>query len=404
MKAIILAASRGASLDPFTRTRPKPMITVSGRYLLENSIELLKAAGVTDCILIVGHQREKIMSFFQQGAEHGVNISYIPQEDPHGIGAALAEARNTVLPGEYFLLVYGDILTRGNIFIQTLQSFHSCRAPVAAICLTPSAELYGNVYLDEQMRITRIIEKPQTGGLGNYVLAGVFVLPSQFFEILDRAGNDMEQALALLLKDPGLWASIWEDDWIDMVHPWDILRGNHIIMEPWDAAFISCEAQLRGDAKIEGPVYIAPGVVIESGSVLRGPCYVGPNTYVGNNVLIRKYTSIGRDCVIGYGVELKNCVMFGHSRVGRLSFIGDSVIGEHVNIGSGTMTVNANLEDKTVQVLVGGALQDSGFKKLGAFIGDHVQIGASNTLPAGLCIEAGEYLPHNTSISLRGGR
>ena len=145
-------------------------------------------------------------------------------------------------------------------------------------------------------------------------------------------------------------------------------------------------------------------MVIESGSVLRGPCYIGPNTYVGNNVLIRGNTSIGRDCVIGYGVELKNCVMFGHSRVGRLSFIGDSVIGENVNIGSGTMTVNTTLERKTVQVLVDGVLQDSGFEKLGAFIGDNVEIGAGNTLPAGICLESGMHIPHHATVPLEGGR
>lgn len=403
MKAIILAASRGSSLLPFTATRPKPMIPVSGRYLIENSIELLKAAGVNDFVVIIGHERHKITSFFQHGDDHGVNLSYITQEDPHSIGAAVAEARNKVLPGEYFLLLYGDILTRGNIFLQTLQSFNSFRGPVAAICLTPSSKPYGNVYLDNQMRITRIIEKPAESDLGNYVLAGVFVLPSQFFELLDRTASDMEQALALLLGEPGLWASIWEDEWIDMVHPWDVLRGNRIMMEPWSNAFIAADAQLRGDVKIEGPVYIASGVVIESGSVLRGPCYVGPNTYVGNNVLIRNYTSIGSGCTIGYGVEMKNCVMFGHSRVGRLSFIGDSVIGENVNIGSGTMTVNATLEGKTVSVLVDGVLQDSGFNKLGAFIGDNVEIGASNTMPAGIMIEAGAHIPHHTSLPLAGG-
>ena len=247
MKAIILAASRGASLNPFTATRPKPMITVSGRYLLENSIELLKSAGVNDCVLIVGHEREKIVSFFQNGDDHGINLSYIAQDDPHSIGAALAKARDKVLPGEYFILLYGDILTRGNIFIETLQSFNSFRGPVAAICLTPSSALFGNVYLDNQMRITQIIEKPREGDLGNYVLAGVFVLPSQFFDLLDSAGDDMEQALALLLGEPGLWASIWEDEWIDMVYPWDILRGNRIIMQPWESAYIAGSAQLRGE-------------------------------------------------------------------------------------------------------------------------------------------------------------
>ena len=93
--------------------------------------------------------------------------------------------------------------------------------------------------------------------------------------------------------------------------------------------------------------------------------------------------------MIGYGVELKNCVLFGNSEVGRLSFVGDSVIGENVDIGSGTMTINENLDRTSVRVDVLGETVDSGLTKLGAFIGDDVKIGAGNTLAAGTVLTPG---------------
>ena len=92
------------------------------------------------------------------------------------------QVKNKISPGEYFLLIYGDTLTDQNIYSKTQQSFHSFKCPVASICLPPSNESFGNVFLNAQMKINKIIEKPKGNNFGNYVLAGVFVLPESFFD------------------------------------------------------------------------------------------------------------------------------------------------------------------------------------------------------------------------------
>jgi len=136
--------------------------------------------------------------------------------------------------------------------------------------------------------------------------------------------------------------------------------------------------------------------------VLAGPCYIGPNCYVGNNVLVRSYSSLGAGSLIGYGVELKNCVLFGNLKVGRLSFVGDSVLGENVDIGAGTMTINENMDRSSVRVDVRGDLVDSRLSKLGAFMGDNVKVGGGNTLAAGTVLAPGTCVPHHVTIG--GGR
>ena len=400
MKAIILAAG-GDNLPPFTSSRPKPMIHLSGRYLLEGAIEFLRAAGVVDLILVVGHRKERIISHFGNGSGCGVRISYVSQEEEDlGIGNALLQAEDRILAGEYFLLVYGDVVTTGNIYLETLQSFNSFRAPVAAICLTPSGETFGNVYLDNEMRITRLVEKPMEAGLGNYVLAGVFALPQTFFETLKPVNADMGKALATLIGEEGLHSCIWEQDWVDVKNPWEILRANRMVMDTWHQAVVSDSAELKGWVHVGGPVHIEEGVRILSGTVIEGPCYLGRGTFVGNNVLIRPYTSIGPNSVIGYGVELKNCVLFGSSKVGRLSFIGDSVVGEGANIGSGTVTVNVNLDGTDVTASLAGRAVETGMTKLGSFIGDGSVIGAGNTLLAGTVIRSGSIIPHHGTVPL----
>ncbi len=397
MKALILAGGRGSNLFPFTATRPKTMINVAGKFVLERTIELLKESGINVINIVVGHKKEKIINYFESSNHANLNLHYIEQKRSTGIGNAIFQARDRFDPGEYFILIYGDVLTAANIFSHTLQSFGSTKSPVASICLTQSSGMFGNVYLDDEMKITKIIEKPKKPGLGNYVLSGVYILPASFFNLLKSCNKNMEKAFRKLIEKGNLSASIWEEDWIDIAYPWDILSANRIIMDSWRQATIAESVNLNGDVKINGPVFIDENVEIRSGTILEGPCYIGKGSFIGNNVLVRKYTSISANSVIGYGVELKNSILFEKANVGRLSFIGDSVLGYNIYFGSGTMTINHTNNRKSVKTKINGKNIDSHCKKLGTFAGDNVTIGTSNSLLAGTIIPSSKVIPHNHS-------
>ena len=132
--------------------------------------------------------------------------------------------------------------------------------------------------------------------------------------------------------------------------------------------------------------------MVKAGAVLEGPCSIGKGSYIGNNSLIRRYTSLGESCSVGYGVEMKNCVVFKNSRIGRLSFIGDSVLGEGVDVGAGSMTVNRTSDWSPIEVKLGKKIFKTGQKKLGAFVGDGVVIGAGNTIEPGTIVGPGKIL------------
>jgi len=402
MKALILTGGAGRTLVPFSSTRPKTMTVVAGGSLMRRTLTHLRQVGVTDVTVILGQNGDKVQSTFQDGQDVGVHLSYVEQQRPAGIGDAILRARHRFIPGESFILVYGDVVTSENPFHQLLQSFNSFTGPIAAVCLPgPPTVRYGNVYLSGT-RIRKIVEKPTAEGLGNYVLAGVFVLPFEVFGLLEHHNGDMERVFAVLTDGKGLHASIWEQGWIDIEYPWDILAANRMVMDTWEEAQISRNATVEGRVTFSGPVHVEAGSVIKSGAVLAGPCYIGRNCYVGNNVLVRSYSSLGAGSMIGYGVELKNCVLFGTTKVGRLSFVGDSVIGENVDIGSGVMTINESMDRTPVRVEVRGDLVDSGLTKLGAFLGDDVKVGAGNTLAAGTVLAAGTQVPHHFTVG--GGR
>ena len=91
---------------------------------------------------------------------------------------------------------------------------------------------------------------------------------------------------------------------------------------------------------------------------------------------------------MGYGSELKNCVLFGKNDVGRLSFVGDSVLGEQVISGSGLTTVNHKVDYSRIVCKSNSDFVETGLTKLGAFIGDHVSIGARHTLGPGTIVQS----------------
>ena len=178
MKALILTGGAGRTLVPFSSTRPTAMTVVAGGSLLRRTLTHLREVGITDVTVVLGQHGDKAKATFQDGHDLGVNLSYVEQERPGGIVDAILRARGRFMPGEFFILVYGDVVTSANPFHQVLQSFNSFKGSIAGVCLPgPPTQRYGNVYLSGT-RIRKIVEKPTTSGLGNYVLAGVFVLPA----------------------------------------------------------------------------------------------------------------------------------------------------------------------------------------------------------------------------------
>ena len=399
MKAIILAAGEGTHLSPFSETRPISMIGVAGRTMLDNTFGLLKSAGINHIFIVVGHKKDKLIERLQQQDHNVLNLHYVEQKRKLGIGHAVMQVKNKISPGEYFLLLYGDTLTAENIFSKVQQSFHSFKCPVASICLPPSNQMFGNVFLNARMEITKIVEKPKGNNLGNYVLSGVFILPASFFKLLKSAGNSMEKALKKVVAGEGMRASMWEDDWLDVVYPWEILTANKMIMDSWQESSIAKTATLEANVTLHGIVRIGAGAIIKSGAVLEGPCCIGEGSYIGNNSLIRSYTSVGKNCKVGSGVELKNCVVMDNSQIGRLSFVGDSVLGENVDMGAGCMTVNRTVDWKPISVKNGKRPMGTGMTKLGAFLGDGVVDGAGNTLQPGMVVVPGKILPACSSVT-----
>ncbi len=170
-------------------------------------------------------------------------------------------------------------------------------------------------------------------------------------------------------------------------YSWDLLTLNeevlNAIAESEILGTVSPLAEISGNVIIGKGTKILPGVVIEGNVVIGENCKIGPNTY------IRGHTSIGDKCVIGNSVEIKNSAIYPNTMVSHLSYIGDSIIGSHVNIGAGTIISNHRHDARNHRSMIDGKLIDTGRDKLGSIIGDGVSTGINTSIYPGRKIGRG---------------
>ncbi len=161
--------------------------------------------------------------------------------------------------------------------------------------------------------------------------------------------------------------------------PWQLLDLNEKLMSriaDWSG---HPAIQLGENAQVtvgEGSK-ILPGVFIEGSITIGKNCKIGPNCY------LRGSTSIGDGCHVGQAVEVKNSILFPGASVGHLSYVGDSVLGEKVNFGAGTITSNLRHDGSNHRSAVAGKLIDTGRRKFGVIVGAGVHTGINTSLYPG---------------------
>ena len=119
---------------------------------------------------------------------------------------------------------------------------------------------------------------------------------------------------------------------------------------------------------------------------LGAPCIIGPNTEVRHCAFIRGSALVGADCVVGNSVELKNVILFDHVQVPHYNYVGDSILGYYSHMGAGSITSNVKSDKTLVKVHAGDEDIETGLKKFGAMLGDHVEVGCNSVLNPGTVI------------------
>ncbi|MCD7845088.1 MAG: UDP-N-acetylglucosamine pyrophosphorylase [Oscillospiraceae bacterium] len=177
------------------------------------------------------------------------------------------------------------------------------------------------------------------------------------------------------------------------VYPWEALAGIGDFILSLGAALPASEY----DHPAEG-VWIAKDAQVFPSAYIHGPCIIGHRTEVRQCAFIRGSVLVGEDCVVGNSTELKNVILFDGVQVPHYNYVGDSILGYKAHMGAGSITSNVK-SDKTLVVIPEGAVRhETGRKKVGAMLGDHVEVGCNSVLNPGTVIGRGSSVYPLSSV------
>ena len=403
MKAVLLAAGEGVRLMPITATRPKHLIKVGGKPILQFCLEAVKQAGITEAVIVTHYMGEAIRSYFGDGAKLGLKLSYVEQKAILGTGNAASVAEPYV-EGD-FVLVYGDLLFGQDTVKQVLAQFKKGKtAAVMGVVPVDKPESYGIIEFDEEKKVKRIVEKPAAGKApSNLANAGVYAFSKEVFDKIKqtkasvRGEWELTDAITLLANEGKtvLAAELSKDDWFDVGRPWDLLDANVWALKRMEHRVLGTVEQ---GAHLIGPVSVAESARVRSGAYIEGPVFIDEEADVGPNCYVRSGTSLGKKTRVGNGCEIKNSIIMDGTHIGHLSYVGDSIIGEKCNFGAGTITANYRLDAGSIKMMVKDQLVNTGRRKLGAVLGDNVKTGIKALFMPGVKVGANTWVGPNFMV------
>ena len=327
MKGIILAAGKGTRMAPLTDRRPKPLVPLLGRPMIEHILTGGAAAGVDDWTIVVGPFREQVMEHLGDGDALGVRIRYVVQEVANGNGAAALLCEEHI-GDEPFVLSFGDIMTHPENYPQLVSEISSGDWDTVITLNYMDDPYEGAAVYVEDGRVQKIIEKPPKGAsTTNFNNSGVFGFTPLIFEMIratpvsERGEYELTQAVGTML-DSGraIGAFELEGYWWDVARPGDILDLEPVMLAgaaPPDGILVDPSAEVAGDAKISGPALIGAGARVAASAI-------GPNT------------SLGRDAQVAEGCTVTDCAILAGASVGAGSTLSRVLVEEGVAAPAGT--------------------------------------------------------------------
>lgn len=376
-KAIVLVAGKSTRTYPLTCTRPKSLLKVANKTILEIMLDNLPTQ-ITEVFLIVNYKKEMIQEIFRSHYKN-IKINYVEQKETNGTGHALLQAEQFLKNEDSFLVMIGDDYFSADDVAALMNS-----SPAILAQEEEHPEWYGVLSINKKNELVAIEEKPQKPKT-NLVNTGAYVLSKEIFPLLakvkksKRGEYELTDAVNMFAKTKQIIV-VKAKDWQPITYPWHLLDVNKKLLN---------KIKFKNDGKIEpgvtihGAVEIGKGTILKSGTYIEGPVLIGENCIIGPNCYIRADTTLGNKVKMGNAVEVKASILGDKTSIAHLSYIGDSVIGENVNISGGTIAANLRHDQENVKSEVNEKIIDSGRRKLGAIIGDQVKTGVHTSINPG---------------------
>lgn len=341
MKALVLSGGAGTRLRPITHTSAKQLVPVAGKPVLFYGLESIRDAGITDVGIVVGDTATEIQEAVGDGSRFGLDVTYIPQDQPLGLAHAVHIARD-YLGDDDFVMYLGDNFIVGGIsaLIEQFRAGH----PDAQILLTRVADprSFGVVELDATGRAVGLEEKPSRPR-SDLALVGVYMFTAAIHEAVEaikpswRGELEITDAVQWLI-DAGLRvdSTTVSGYWKDTGSVEDMLEVNRLLLEPLEPAV---HGDVDDASSLIGRVVVEPGACVR-GSRVTGPAIIGAGARVVDSY-IGPFTSLGAGCVVDES-EIEYSILLPGSSLEAVRRVESSLIGRHVQVTAAPKTPNAH--------------------------------------------------------------
>ena len=354
MKAIILAGGEGTRLRPLSLEKPKPMIRLFDRPLLEHIVGLLRRCGYTELCMTLHYLPSRIREHFGDGSEFGVSIEYRTETEAAGTAGSVLACRDFIGDDD-FLVISGDAACSYDL--RAMMEKHRLSGAEATILVRESKSPleFGLVLTEADGRIRGFLEKPGPERIvTDLINTGIYILSPSLLAEIPKEGN--------------------ADFGADVFPRW--LRQKRRL-HSWKAAGYwndvgSCEAYLETCRDVLSgrfPLPIGEGNTAE----YHGPCWISPEAEVSENAILGPYTVIGSGSRVGDGCRITGCVVQG------------AVLGPGCTAEDSILSSGAHLGPQT-QLRPGCVLAEGAFVGEGSLLNPGVRLWPGVTLPAGSII------------------
>ena len=370
-------------MRPLTLSRPKHLLPVAGKPIIQRVIETIKSLGIIDLLLIVGYRKDVIRNFLKDGSQFGVNITYVEQEKPLGLGHAIGLAEPYI--DGTFVAMCGDNLYRTDL--REIVKKHIKREDTATLLVEEVQDpwRYGVVKAAIDGRILELVEKPEHPK-SNKVITGFYVFEPEIFNAIKRTSPSKRGEIEITDAIHRLAAEgfqVYGEPLLgwrkDVGYPWDLLEANEVYLKDLTSQDIH--------PKINGPARIWDNTIISDNARIVGPVIIGENCKIGS-CEIRPYTTIGSDVEISKGVLVENSIILDGVFLDEGSEIRHSIIGENSRIGKSVRTETTLPTQDFIKFMVQGRIVNSHRKHVGAIIADGIKIDSNTILKPGEIIPA----------------
>ncbi len=388
MKAVVMAGGFGTRIQPLTNSRPKPMLPIINRPMMEKTMMTLKDLGIKEFIVLLYFKPEIIQDYFGDGSDFGIKITYVVPDDDYGTAGAVKLAQEHI-GDENFIIISGDLVTDFNF--QKIFDYHAEKKSKLTITLTSvdNPLEFGVVIANEDGKIEKFLEKPSWGEVfSDTINTGIYIIEPEILNYIPQNENyDFAKDLFPRLMREGidLMAGYAKGYWRDVGNPEsyrevyeDILSGKvNFKINGKKQIFPDGVLYSKNGYKLDKSIEIIGTVVLGEGVTLKKNIKLN-NIVIGDSVTIGKDSNIRNSVIwenvtIGRGTKLDGCVICNNNKIGKnftakagLILAENCEIGELVNIEKDvTIWADKVIEDASIisnNLILGSKYKNSIFE------------------------------------------